>query len=78
MDKNSFLLPDSSLKGKTQVILAMNNRLYSAILCPSQLSPDKRNIRLGEFASDEIEGWYRLSEVIDAVDCVLKEFEAAS
>ena len=63
------------LERKKRVLLANDGgRPLCAVLDPKMVSPDGKFIRLGEFYSDEVSGYYPLDEICGSVVSVLQEF----
>jgi hypothetical protein len=63
------------LERKKKVLLANDDgNPLCAVLDPKMISPDGKYIRLGEFYSDEVSGYYPLNEIYGAVVSVLQEF----
>lgn len=63
------------IERKQKVLLKGDDgRLLCSVLCPKMVSPDGKFIRLGEFYSDEVSGYYQLDEVMDSVVSVLQEW----
>jgi len=62
------------LERKQRVLLSGENRPLRVVLDPEQVTPCGEYIRLGQFFSDEVDGYYPLQEVLDRKLTVLKEF----
>ena len=63
------------LNRKKKVLLANDDgRPLCAVLDPGMISPDGKFIKLGQFFSDEVSGYYPLDEVCDSIVSVLQEF----
>jgi len=60
---------------KRQVLVKSGDEVKSVILCPTNVTPDGKYIRVGTFWSDEIEGYYELSELEDNILAIVKVFE---
>ena len=73
--ERSGAMLNAVLERKKKVLLANDDgRPLCAVLDPRMISPDGKFIRLGQFFSDEVSGYYPLEVVCNSVVSVLQEF----
>ena len=63
-----------TLARKRKVLINDKGRTLCVVLDPGMVSIDGKFIRLGQFFSDEVTGYYPVDDVLGSVVSVLKEF----